>query len=172
MINTQNKVDYVPTARLQLFMITHGALGVLFGLVAGYALIFSVLEVIQIWPFPGIDAQLPGTTSAWRAAHTGPIMNGLLCLGMAFALSFVDLSRREQQFIAFGLVFTVYANICFYVFAIFGNSHGLTGGHTEKFGPANLFDLLAFIPALIAALVTPICIFLVARGAIRSRKRL
>lgn len=153
----------------QLLMVGNGSLGILFGLLAGYGLIFSVLGQIEIWPFLSIDAQLPGSSGAWRAAHTGPIMNGLLCIAGAFSLSLVALSEKQEKFVTYGLVFTVWANICFYVFSIFGNAHGLTGGTTERFGAANLFDLLAFGPALVGAVITPLCMVVLARAAFSQR---
>lgn len=151
-------------------MLGHGCLGILFGLLAGYGLIFSVLGAIEIWPFVSVDAKLPGSSGAWRAAHTGPIMNGLLCIAGAFSLSLVALTTKQEKFVAYGLIFTVWANICFYVFSIFGNAHGLTGGTTERFGAANLFDLLAFLPALVGAVVTPLCMAVLARAAFSQRE--
>jgi len=152
-----------------LTMLGHGFVGILVGLLMGYGLIFSVLERIEIWPFLSIDGTVPGSMGAWRAAHTGPIMNGLLCIAGAVAINWVPLSQAQQKFLTWGLVFTVWANFAFYLGGIFGNAHSLTGGSTEKFGEANLFDLIGFFPALVAAVVTPACMFMVARAAFRSR---
>jgi len=139
----KNFIDGQTRARA-LTMVGHGCIGIFLGLLMGYGLIFSVLERIEIWPFLSIDGQIPGSIGAWRAAHTGPIMNGLLCIAGAFALSVVP-------------------------GGIFGNAHSLTGGTSEKFGEANLFDLMGFLPALIAAVITPACMFIVARAAFQSR---
>jgi len=155
-----------------LTMVGHGSIGILLGLLMGYGLIFSVLERIEIWPFLSVDAQIPGRMGAWRAAHTGPIMNGLLCIAGAVAISFVPLSSGQQKFITWGLVFTVWANFAFYVGGIFGNAHSLTGGTSEKFGEANLFDLIGFLPALVGAVITPACMFVVARAAFKAKPSL
>ena len=155
-----------------LTMVGHGCIGIFLGLLMGYGLIFSVLERIEIWPFLSIDGQIPGSIGAWRAAHTGPTMNGLLCIAGAFALSVVPLSAGAQKFLCWGLIFTVWANFVFYVGGIFGNAHSLTGGTSEKFGEANLFDLMGFLPALIAAVITPACMLIVARAAFRSKNGL
>lgn len=153
------------TRKRALCLLGHGSTGVLLGLLFGYGLLFSVLGRIEVWPFISFDGQLPGSSSSWRAAHTGPIMNGLLCIGGAVALSLLSLGEVQQKFITRGLIFTVWANFAFYVGGIFGNARGLTGGTTEKFGEANLFDLIAFLPALLAAVITPICMVIIARAA-------
>lgn len=171
MATAMNSSSSQPTAsrRNQLLMVGNGSLGILFGLLAGYGLIFSVLGAIEIWPFISIDAKLPGSSGAWRAAHTGPMMNGLLCIAGAFSLSLVTLTEKQEKLVTYGLIFTVWANICFYVFSIFGNAHGLTGGTSERFGASNIFDLLAFLPALVGAVITPVCMFVLARAAFSQR---
>ncbi len=163
-----NSSDPVTRARA-LTMLGHGSIGIFLGLLMGYGLLFSALGRFEIWPLLSVDGQIPGSMSAWRAAHTGPIMNGLLCIAGAVAISFVPLSQGQQKFLTWGLIFTVWANFVFYLGGIFGNARSLTGGTTEKFGETNLFDLIGFLPALVAAVITPICMFMVARAAFRSK---
>ena len=157
------------TRRRALTMLGHGAVGILIGLLMGYGLLFSALERFEIWPLLSIDGQIPGSMGAWRAAHTGPIMNGLLCIAGAVAINSVPLSQGQQKFLTWGLIFTVWANFAFYLGGIFGNARSLTGGTTEKFGETNLFDLIGFFPALLAAVITPACMFMVARAAFRAK---
>jgi len=157
------------TQRRALTMLGHGSVGIFIGLLMGYGLLFSALGRFEIWPLVSMDAQIPGTMGAWRAAHTGPIMNGLLCIAGAVAISSVPLSQGQQKFITWGLIFTVWANFLFYLGGIFGNARSLTGGTTDKFGETNVFDLIGFFPALLAAVITPVCMFMLARAAFRAK---
>lgn len=172
MTNPQARASDQLIERNQLLMIANGSAGIIFGLIFGFFLMFNVLGVIEIWPFATFDVQVPGNESSWRAAHVGPIMNGLLCLGVGLALHRVHLSLRWHKFVVYGLIFTVWANINFYIFAVFGNARALTGGHTERFGEANIFDVIGLLPALVATLITPVCMFIVVKAALRTRKEL
>ena len=99
-------------------------------------------------------------------------MNGLLCIGVGLCLHRLHLSLKGHKFIVYGLIFTVWANINFYICAVFGNAHALTGGYTERFGEANMFDVAGLLPALIATLITPTCMFIVVKAALRTRREL
>lgn len=152
----------------QRLVIFHGSIVIIVGLCIGFLLTFKLLGRAQLWPLPGFAIDLPGTPGAWTAAHIGPIFNGLLAYGGAWVLSVVPLKPGELRFAAYGLVATVWANLAFYVFSIFGKARGLTGGGTTPYGDANVFDFLAYVPAALIALVTIAVVALLARSAWRG----
>lgn len=172
MTNPQERASDQLTERNQLLLIAHGTLGVFMGLIFGLFLMFNVLGSVDIWPLVSIKAQVPGSSAAWRAAHVGPILNGILCIGAGLALPKIPMSLKAQRFVTSSLIFMVWANINFYVFSIFGKAHGLTGGYTERFGQANVFDAIALLPAMVAVLLTPITMIVMARAALRHRTAL
>jgi hypothetical protein len=154
------------TRRLQALMLGHGALVMIAGMLAGFALTFSLLESINIWPFPAIEAVIGGSPRGWVAAHTGCIMNGLMVIGVGLALPVLDLRERALPTVAWGLILTGWANTCFYLFANLAPNRGLTMG-ANRFGEGGLSGVLAFTPALIGAYVVIVALTLAARAAFR-----
>lgn len=158
------------TKRLRALMLGHGALVMIMGMVAGFALTFSLLGTIEIWPFPGIAFEMPGTTRGWVAAHTGCILNGLMVMAVALALPHLELVGRTRQWVAYGLIATAWANTAFYAFANIAPNRGLSMG-ANRFGEGNLAGVLAFAPALIGAYIVIIALSLTARAAFRVAAR-
>ncbi len=151
----------------QALLLGNGALIIIIGLIGGFMLVFSVLGRIEVWPLFALDISVPGEVRAWRAAHVGAITNGLLCAMGAVALPFVQ-SVSPRKFITYGLIFTAWCNSAFYVFAAFGTARGLSGGYVEGLGQGNIFDVLAYVPALLAAAITIICMVLIALSTLSS----
>ena len=84
--------------RHRSLLVVHGAAGVLVGLLGGMAFVFNILRFIEVFPLvPRIQKQVPGTEAAWRAAHTGPIMNGMLAMGVSASGSMIELTPRAQR---------------------------------------------------------------------------
>ncbi|MEH6542325.1 MAG: hypothetical protein V7721_00155 [Porticoccaceae bacterium] len=153
--------------RYQALMLGNAALVIMVGFVGGFMLTFAVLGRIELWPLFSIDYQVPGSVHAWRAAHVGAITNGLLCVMGAVALPFVAVGRA-RLFVAYGLIFTAWGNCMFYVFSVFGNTRGLSGGYVEGMGQSNMYDVFAYVPAILAATIAIICMVLIALGALKT----
>lgn len=153
--------------RQQALLLGNGALVAIIGLIGGFMLVFAVLGRVEIWPFFALDISVPGEVRAWRAAHVGAITNGLLCAMGAMALPFMG-TASSRKFVCYGLIFTAWGNSAFYIFSIFGNTHGLSGGYVEGLGQSNIFDILAYIPALLAGAITIICMTLIAINTLAS----
>jgi hydrogenase/urease accessory protein HupE len=151
----------------QGLLLGHGALVVIVGFVGGFMLTFAMLGRVELWPLFSFDIQVPGDARAWRATHVGAITNGLLCAMGAVALPFIT-AGKARAFVAYGLLCTAWGNLMFYIFAAFGNVHGLSGGYVEGMGQANIFDMLAYIPAVIAASAATICMVLIALGGLKA----
>jgi len=158
------------TKRLRALMLGHGALVMIMGMLAGFGLTFSLLGAIEIWPFPGITVEFPGTTRGWVAAHTGCILNGVMVLAVALALPHLELVGRPRQWVAYGMIATAWANTAFYVFANLAPNRGLSMG-ANRLGEGSLTGVLAFTPALIGAYIVIIALTLTARAAFRVAAR-
>jgi hypothetical protein len=128
----------------------HGAAGVLVGMLGGLGFLFNILRFIEVFPFvPRIQKQVPGTEAAWRAAHTGPIMNGMLAMGVSASGSMIELSPPAQRRLVAAVIVTLWGNVVGYNAAAIGGERGLT----PRGGPLNNVAYVCFLTAAISALV-------------------
>lgn len=132
-------------------LIKNGILAMLFSLVAGFMLIFSMLGAISLSPLPiFIDASIPGTPQGWRIVHLGMMMNGLMAILLGASLRWLSVSTRGAAIVSWGTIIAIWGNFTFYLFGMFAPNHGLTW-QTNRLGEANLAGAIAFFPALLGA---------------------
>ena len=132
-------------------IIQNGLGVILFGLIAGFFLGWNVIGYVSFPPFPiEIDYKIPGTTAAWRAVHTGSIMNGIMALVLAALFSWCDLSKKLAGSISWLRIVVIWGNAVFYLAAVFAPNHGLSWGSNAA-GAGNIAGIIAYIPAIIAA---------------------
>ena len=144
----------------QRFILKNAIIIMIIGLVAGFALGWEVIGGISFPPIPGIiDIEIPGTIRAWRAVHTGNIMNGLMALILAGLFFFCDLSRTLEKRLSWTLVFVIWGNCIFYIAAVFAPNRGLSYANNAA-GEGNLAGFIAFIPAFTAAYALIIMLFI------------
>lgn len=99
------------TKRHEGLLIANGAIIFFLGLMGGFLFIFSLLGEITIWPIPGsIKVQMPADERAWRAMHTGNILNALMLIGAGLALSRVRLGEAAEKFVCWGLIVAGWGN--------------------------------------------------------------
>ncbi|MEM6705826.1 MAG: hypothetical protein AAF690_24135 [Acidobacteriota bacterium] len=153
---------------LERRMIGHGAAVVVVGLVAGFGLLFALLEQIAIWPIPALDVQLPGSVRGWQSAHVGGLLNGVMVVAFALTLRRLQLAERTARWVALGFIYTAWANTVFYWFGNFAPNRGLSGGDTVH-GEATAAGLIAYLPAATATVVTIACALAVTRAAFAAR---
>ncbi|MGI9326549.1 MAG: hypothetical protein ACR2PZ_15115 [Pseudomonadales bacterium] len=68
--------------------------------VSGWLHFFQLLGEIDLWPIINhVEAQVPGEPRAWIMAHLEGITNGLLLMAIACIASFLELSRRQFQWL-------------------------------------------------------------------------
>ncbi len=158
-------------SRYQRIMVGHGVLIILVGALAGFMLFFSLLGEIALSPLPwAIDVQVPGAVRAWRGAHVGNMLNGVLIIALAGGLGYVSLSASGQKLTCWGMVGVVWGNAFFYVFAVFAPNRGLSLTD-NRYGEASVAGVLAYLPALIAAVLLMVVCVVVARGAFAAAGR-
>jgi hypothetical protein len=133
-------------------LIRHGLAAILFSLVAGFILIFSMLGGASLSPIPIlIEFSVPGSTSGWRAVHIGMMMNGIMAIALGCAMRTVYLNETQAFRVFMGTITAVWANCLFYVFGMFAPNRGLTL-ESNVLGEASLAGAIAFFPALIGAI--------------------
>lgn len=159
------------TQRHQALMIGNGALVLFLGLMTGFMFAFNLVGEITLWPIPGsLDVQIPGDPARWRGAHVGMITNALMVMAIGLALPHLRLSSGAERFTAWGLIFTVWGNVGFYVASALGApGRGLTMG-ANKFGGGDLASIFNFLIAYPGALIAPVILLLVARGAFAAAR--
>ena len=151
----------------QYLGIVNGAVTIFLGLLGGIGLTFAVIGEVSIWPVLKTQLTIPGEISLWRAAHTGPIMNGVLCIVFALCISLFADKIKYARNIVYAMIFTCWGNNLFYFFRIFSVNRGLSM-ETEKYGSGGFMDLISYIPPLLAIPVTIYASLLLAWMAYRA----
>jgi hypothetical protein len=154
------------TRRHEALMIGHGAVIFFIGLMSGYLFLFQLIGEINLWPIPGaIKVDFPADDRAWRAAHTGNIMNALMLIGAGLSLSRLRMSATVEKLVCWGLVISAWGNFGFYALSAMGaTGRGLTFG-PNRFGGGDLLSALTFLVAYPGAILAPVAMFCMARAA-------
>lgn len=160
------------TQRYQALMIGHGALVLFLGMITGFLFVFNLVGEISLWPIPGsLDIQIPGDPARWRGAHVGMITNALMIIAIALTLPLLRMSAGAERFVAWGLILTVWGNVGFYLASALGAAgRGLTMG-PNKFGGGDLASIFNFLIAYLGALIVPVILLQVARGAFAAARQ-
>jgi len=78
-------------------MMGNGALMIFSALVGGLGLWMFLLGGFELIPGYVLEFQLPGTADGWRRAHTGPVMNGLMVIAIAFGLPLINITEQTAK---------------------------------------------------------------------------
>lgn len=134
-------------------LIRQGLLVLLVGLLCGFGLAFSISGAVALSPIPlSWDYTMEAPPRAWRAAHVGAISNGLMAVLIAVILPFVDLAAGTTRKITTGTIVVIWGNAIFYVASLWAPNRGLSLGDTMA-GPGNLAGVIAYVPAVVAAVL-------------------
>ena len=146
----------------------HGALVVIAGLVAGFAIGFVALGGFILDPLPSARFDFPGTERGWRAMHVGSLLNGIMAVAVAAVIDRVVSAPGRRKVITGVLAFAIWANTAFYLFANFAANRGLSPWDNAA-GAGNWAGAVAFIPAAVAAFITIIVMAMFAKSAFSGR---
>ncbi|WP_206677312.1 styrene-oxide isomerase StyC [Caulobacter sp. SSI4214] len=138
----QSEVSKIALRRV---MLGHGALMIFMALVGGLGLWMFLLGGFEI-PGGMLHFQLPGTAEGWKRTHTGPVMNGLMVIGVAFTLPLLDFKERTARILGWIIALDGWSNVGFYFFGNFSPNRGLAFG-PSRLGAADVFSYLALAPA-------------------------
>lgn len=155
----------------QLFhrVIGHGMVVLAIGLIAGVALIFSLLDAVTLWPLPAWEVSIPGSTRGWQAAHVGGILNGVMITAIALAMSKLDLTGKRCFWVGWGMIITGWGNTLFYWAGNFSANRGLSVT-TTPYGEGEIFGALAFLGGGFAMAFTFVAVIIIARTAFQQAK--
>ena len=81
--------------RLQRVMLINGFMVILFAMLAGFMLMFSLLGGLELWPEYIVAIPVYGTSEGWVRAHSGGAMNGLLVVAVGLSLPKMALSTES-----------------------------------------------------------------------------
>lgn len=152
---------------LRRTMVGHGALQIFMALVGGLGLWIFLVGGFEVVPGYIIPMDLPGTEAGWQKAHTGPVMNGLMVIGVAFILPLLNFSARKAKILGWIILLDGWANTGFYVFGNLSPNRGLAYTKTHL-GDADIFSFLALAPAAIFGFLAMIALVIIGFGAIRQ----
>ncbi len=156
---------------LRKMMLGNGILMIFAALVGGLGLwMFLIGGLIPI--FPGFDwsFQLPGTAEGWARAHTGPVMNGLMVIAVAFCLPLLSFTPKWARIWGMIVVLDGWSNTGFYFFGNFAPNRGLNFT-ANRFGEANIFSFLALAPAYLFGVLVMIALFAIGLQALKEARR-
>ncbi|PVH92844.1 hypothetical protein DM02DRAFT_262596 [Periconia macrospinosa] len=139
--------------------IGHGILMIVSGLIGGFLASFFIVGGVEIWPGHIIELSFPGTEKGWLAAHTGPIMNGLMVILLAIGITYLDRADADVLWTGWVVTASGWANVGFYFFANFTPNRGTSFG-ANRIGGANIFSTLALGPP---AVTNPVAVWSLSR---------
>ncbi|WP_196801629.1 styrene-oxide isomerase StyC [Sphingomonas melonis] len=168
--SSTDKDDAFHRVALRNVMLGNGVLMIFMALVGGLGLWMYLLG--GIFPLPGIDwkFQLPGSAEGWARAHTGPVMNGLMVIAVAFILPLLSFTPKQARLWGWIVVLDGWSNTGFYFFGNWAPNRGLSFG-PNKWGDANVFSFLALAPAYLFGVLVMVALFMIGLRAIQDARR-
>jgi hypothetical protein len=154
---------------LQRRMAGHGILMIFSSLLLGLVLWMNLLGGFEVFPGYMIHFTVPGTAQGWARAHTGPALNGMMVIAVAFVLPLVGLSATTASRLGWIIVADGWANVVFYFFSNFTPNRGLSFGD-NRFGPSDVFSAIALAPAYLFGVLALGALAMIGWRAIRSNQ--
>jgi hypothetical protein len=151
---------------LQRKMAGHGILMIFCTLAFGVGLWMHLVGGFEIVPGYIIHFNVPGTPEGWARAHTGPALNGMMVIAVAFVLPMLEFSAQTAARLGWIIVADGWANVGFYLFGNFTPNRGLSFGD-NRYGEGDLFSALALGPAYLFGGLALIALFIIGRQAFR-----
>lgn len=155
--------------RLQRVMLINGFMVILFAMLAGFMLMFSLLGGLEIWPDNIVPIPVYGTGEGWVRAHSGGAMNGLLVIAVGLSLPKMVLSPLLQRLTAYGFIYVAWSFTIFYWFGNAAGNRALTFGD-NPLGSSDIFGIIGFLPALPSVVVVVLLLGVAAKGIWSSAK--
>jgi len=165
--DVSEKVAVGPAEGLRRTMVGHGALQIFMALVGGLGLWIYLVGGFEIVPGYIIPMELPGSEAGWQKAHTGPVMNGLMVIGVAFILPLLNFSEKKARMLGWIILLDGWANTGFYFFGNLSPNRGLAYTDTHL-GPADVFSILALAPAAVFGALAMVALAIIGVAAIRQ----
>jgi styrene-oxide isomerase len=143
-------------------MLANGLLVVLAAMLAGFMLMFALLEGFEIWPGLTLQFTVYGTSEGWVRAHSGGTMNGLLVIVIALALPKLNLSPTMQRVTSYGFIYVAWSFTLFYWLGNAAGNRALSIGD-NALGESNVFGVIGFLPGLPSVVIVVVLLAIVAK---------
>ena len=130
----------------------HGVLIMLATLIGGVGYWMFIVGGFEIFPGHIIEFSMPGSEAGWKQAHTGPVMNGLMVIGVALVLPALDFKESTAKLLGWLIVADGWANVLFYYAGNFSPNRALAFSES-RLGPADLWSVIGLAPAAIFGLI-------------------
>lgn len=147
---------------LQRKMAGHGILMIFSTLLFGVGLWMHLVGGFEIVPGYIVHFDVPGTPEGWARAHTGPALNGMMVIAVAFVMPMLDFTEKTATRLGYIIVLDGWANVAFYFFGNFARNRGLSFGD-NKYGEADIFSTLALAGAYFFGVLALIALFIIGR---------
>ena len=147
---------------LQRKMAGHGILMIFSTLLFGVGLWMHLVGGFEIVPGYIVHFNVPGTPEGWAKAHTGPALNGMMVIAVAFVIPMLDFADKTAKRLGYIIVLDGWANVSFYFFGNFTPNRGLSFGD-NKYGEADIFSTLALGGAYLFGVLALIALFIIGR---------
>jgi len=155
------------TESLQRKMAGHGILMIFCTLLFGVGLWMHLVGGFEIVPGYILHFTVPGTPEGWARAHSGPALNGMMVIAVAFVLPMLQFQERTVARLGWIIVADGWANVGFYFFGNFTPNRGLSFGD-NRFGAGDLFSALALGPAYLFGVLALIALAIIGLKAFRG----
>lgn len=155
------------TNELQRKMSAHGILMIFCTLLFGVGLWMDLVGGFEIVPGYILHFNVPGSPEGWARAHTGPALNGMMVIAVAFVLPMLDFSAKAASRLGWIIVADGWANVGFYLFSNFSPNRGLSFG-PNQFGPGDIFSWLALGPAYLFGVLALGALLIIGHRALRG----
>lgn len=153
---------------LQRKMAGHGVLMIFSTLLFGVFLWMNLVGGFEIVPGYILHFNIPGTPEGWAKAHTGPAMNGMMVITVAFVLPLLDFTEKTAARLGWIIVLDGWANVGFYFFGNFSGNRGLSFG-PSRLGEGDIFSALALGPAYFFGVLALVALAIIGHKALRGR---
>lgn len=127
-------------------MAGHGIFMIFCTLLFGVGLWMHLVGGFEIIPGYILEFNVPGTPEGWARAHSGPALNGMMVIAVAYVLPSLNFTDKTARLLGWIIILDGWGNIAFYFFANFSPNRGLTFG-PNSYGPGDIFSFLALAPA-------------------------
>jgi len=114
------------TESLQRKMAGHGILMIFCTLLFGVGLWMHLVGGFEIVPGYILHFTVPGTPEGWARAHSGPALNGMMVIAVAFVLPMLQFQDKTAARLGWIIVADGWANVGFYFFGNFTPNRGLS----------------------------------------------
>jgi len=152
---------------LQRRMAGHGILMIFSTLLFGVFLWMNLVGGFEIVPGYIVNFDVPGTPEGWAKAHTGPALNGVMVIAVAFVLPLLDFTVQTASRLGWIIVLDGWANVGFYFFGNFSGNRGLSFGDS-RLGTGDIFSALALGPAYLFGALAMIALLIIGRQALKQ----